>query len=55
MKIRFNMEIKGCWWRNHGNIFVCPHHDLNHDWCNKADRKIRKRNPSWCPMMKGGK
>jgi hypothetical protein len=60
MKIRFNMEIRGCRWvysRKVDEVYCPFHYEIGNEiWCSKADREVgvyRKRNPSWCPMMKG--
>jgi hypothetical protein len=64
MKIRFNMEIKGCQWYEGYKLCCCPYFNGTWDACycksnghiDKRQRKLPiKLNPSWCPMMKGGK
>jgi hypothetical protein len=63
MKIRFNMEIRGCEWWEEGNpeIIWCPYftgyshpnrfciHKGNKGSCRKLPKSL---NPSWCPMVK---
>jgi hypothetical protein len=60
VKIRFNMEIRGCRWRKGNMELYCPYYNpISHSYapyCDKADMYITGRsgrNPSWCPMMKG--
>ena len=68
MKIRFNMEIRGCRYvdsRVTGNA-TCPAYHFDgsfynpHFCCHSSfksgSKKLPKRlNPSWCPMMRGVK
>jgi hypothetical protein len=63
MKIRFSMEIKGCRWHTKNDLLNCPFLWTTHSMksCEHRShpngyRQLPKRlNPSWCPMMKGGK
>jgi hypothetical protein len=62
MKIRFNMEIRGCRWpvKEMKDWAICPFMETAFGECNatfpdKPRTLPQKLNPSWCPMIKEGK